>query len=180
MVESQAGRKIRRLVNDNSGKYMGIEFQQSIEDKGIIIEKTASYTVQQNPISERGKQTTTERARCMLLDANLPMLFWAEAVSTAVNFENRSPEASIQHSTPDFLWYGTQSDLLHLRIFGCAAYKLIPKQFRGSKFSPTASKLILLGYKERLHNYCLLDPKTGLVTYSHNVAFDETDFPHST
>lgn len=38
----------------------------------------------------------------------------------------------------------------------------------------------MLGYQERLRKYYLLDPKSRLVTYSHNVAFDKSDFPHST
>lgn len=179
MVEKQTGRKIKRLVNDNGGEYVGNDFQQFLKKEGIVMDKTASYTPQQNPISECGNCTTTERAMCMLLDAKLPTSFWAEAVSTAVYLENRSPESSIEHNTPHSVWYRTEPDLSNLRIFGCAAYKLIPKQFRNSKFAPTSSKLIMLGYQELLHNYRLLDPKTGLVTYSHDVAFDKSDFTHS-
>lgn len=166
-------------MNDNGGEYLDRDLQKFLKDEGIEMDTTAGYTPQQNSISERGNQTTTERARCMLIDGNPPKIFWAEDAATAFYIENRSPEASITFNTPHKLWYSQTSDLSHLRIFGCAAYKLIPKQFRGSKFSPISEKLIMLGYQERLHNYCLLNPATGKVTYSHDVVFDETDFEHT-
>lgn len=96
-------------------------FQQFLKEEGIIMDKTAAYTPQQNPISERGNRTTTERARCMLIDADLPKKLWAEAVSTAVYIENRCPESSIDFRTPHELWYNSKPDLSCLRIFGCAA-----------------------------------------------------------
>lgn len=113
-VKKQAGHQIKRLVNDNGGEYLDGEFQKYLKKEGIIMDTTASYTPQQNPISERGKRTTTERARCMLIDAKLPKKFWAEAVATAVYIKNRSPEASLKLQTPHELWFGTKADLAHL------------------------------------------------------------------
>lgn len=111
-----------------------------------------------------------------MIEAGLPKSFWAEAVTTSVYIENRCPEASIKHITPHEIWYGFSPKLDHLRVFGCSAYRLIPKQFRGSKFSPTSQRCILLGYQERLNNYRLYDLSSKRVIYSHDVIFDETDF----
>lgn len=176
LVENQTGCKIKRLVNDGGGEYMGKDFKDFLTSEGIIMDITAPYTPQQNPISERGNRTTTERARCMLIDANLPKCFWAEAVNTAVYIENLCPEASINHLSPHELWYGTPPRIDHLRIFGCSAYRLIPKQFRGSKFNPTSQRCILLGYQERMHNYRLFDLTSRRIIYSHDVIFNESDF----
>lgn len=178
LLEKQSGHQIKRLVNDNGGEYLDGEFQKYLKSEGIVMDTTASYTPQQNPISERGNRTTTERARCILINAKLPKKFWAEAVATAVYIENRSPEASLKLQTPHELWFGTKADLSHLRIFGCSAYRLIPKQFRGLKFATTSEKMILLGYQDRLHNYRLLNPAKNKVIYSHDVIFDESDFEH--
>lgn len=178
MVENQTNRKIKRVVNDNGGEYVSNEFKEYLKTHGIIMDTTAPHTPEQNPISERGMRTTTERTRCLLDDSQLPLRFWGEAVATAVYLENRSPEASLGLKTPYELWYGEKPSLGHLRIFGCAAYRLIPKQFRESKFSRTSVKCILLGYQERISNYRLLDPSTGVIHYSHHVIFDETDFSH--
>lgn len=178
LVEKQTNSQIKRMVNDNGGEYLDGEFQRFLKREGIIMDTTASYTPQQNPISERGNRTTTERACCMLINANLSKKFWAKAVETAVYKENRSPEASLKLQTPHKLWFGTKANLSHLRIFRCSAYKLIPKKFRGSNFPPTSEKLILLGYQDRLHNYQLLNPANNKVTYCYNVIFDEFYFEH--
>lgn len=180
MVEKQTGHKIKRLVNDNGGEYLEESFQLFLRNEGIIMDKTAAYTPQQNPVLERGNRTTTERARCMLMDANFPKQLWSEAVSTAVYIENRSPEASIEFKTPHKLWYNSKPDLSHIRMFGCTAYKLIPKQFRGLKFASTSTKQILLGYQDRLHNYRLLNPANGQISYSHDVVFDKNNFSRQT
>lgn len=126
LVENQTGCKIKRLVNDGGGEYISSEFQSFLSSEGTLMDINAPYTPQQNIIYERGNRTTTERARCMLIDANLPKCFWAEAVNTSVYIENRCPEASIQHQSRHELRYGTLPKLDHLRIFGCAAYRLIP------------------------------------------------------
>lgn len=99
-------------------------------------------------------------------------------MATVVYIDNQSTEASIDFKTPHELWYNSKPDLSHLQIFCCAAYKLIPKQFRDSKFAPTSNKQILLGYEERLHNYRLLNPANGHISYSHDVIFNKEDFSH--
>lgn len=78
--------------------------------------------------------------------------------------------------TPHAVCYSEKSSLDYLSISRCAAYKLIPKQFRGYKFAPTSQKQILSGYHDRLHNYQLLNAASGLVSYSHNGIFDKSDF----
>lgn len=178
MVEKQTGHKIKHLINDNRAEYLDGSFQPFLKNEGIIMDKTAAYTPQQSPISERESRTTTERARCMLIDANLPKKLWAEAVATAVYIENQSPEARVEFKTPHKLWYTSKPNLAHIQIFECAADKLITKQFRDSKFSPTSKKQILIGYQERLHNYRFLNPTNGQISYSHDIILNEENFSH--
>lgn len=54
LVENQTGRKIKRLVNDGGGEYINEEFKSFLDSAGILMDVTAPYTPQQNPISERG------------------------------------------------------------------------------------------------------------------------------
>lgn len=72
MVEKQSCFQIKRLVNDNRGEYLDRGSQNYLKSEGIVMETPASYTPQQNPISERGNQTTTGRGHYMLIDANIP------------------------------------------------------------------------------------------------------------
>lgn len=64
------------------------------------MDHTAPYTPQHNPISIRGNQTATERARCILIEVHLPKSFCAEAVNKSVYITNLCPDASINHLSP--------------------------------------------------------------------------------
>jgi len=118
LVKNQTGHRIKRLVNDGGGEYIGSDFKNFLDSEGILMDITAPYTPQQNAISESGNRTTTERARCLLIDANQPKSFWAEAINTSVYIENQCPEASIKHH----LWHPDDSDpsrrkcVQHLRL----------------------------------------------------------------
>ncbi|XP_054260520.1 uncharacterized protein LOC128985164 [Macrosteles quadrilineatus] len=46
---------------------------------------TYSGTPQQNGVAERMNRTLNDMARCLLIEANLPQTFWAEAVATAAH-----------------------------------------------------------------------------------------------
>ena len=66
----------------------------------------------------------------MISDAKLPQKFWAEALSTAVNLQNRSPTKAVTGMTPYEAWSGEKPGVGHLRAFGCAAYAHVPKDER--------------------------------------------------
>ncbi len=81
----------------------------------------------------------------MLLDANLPKSFWAEAVSTAAYLRNRSPTTKLESMTPHQAWFGRKPGITHLRVFGSTAYVHIPKDCRKKLDSKTRG-CIFLGY----------------------------------
>lgn len=55
-----------------------------LKEKEIQHEKTVPYNPQIHGMSERGNRTLIELAKSMLLARDLPLILWAEAVSTAV------------------------------------------------------------------------------------------------
>ncbi|CAH2109249.1 unnamed protein product [Euphydryas editha] len=57
---------------------------------GIVLQTTCPYTPEQNGLCERMNRTLVEKARCMLFDAQLSKMFWAEATNTAVYLHNRT------------------------------------------------------------------------------------------
>lgn len=69
----------------------------------------------------------------MLWDAQLPKLFWAEAVNTICYLINKSPSSAINFKSPNEMWYGEMPDYTRLRVFGYQAFahmkqnKLEPK-----------------------------------------------------
>lgn len=71
MVKVLFGKKPKCIRTDRGGEYIGHEFINYLKSNGIQIQRTASYTPQQNGTAERKNRTLVEMARCMLIDANL-------------------------------------------------------------------------------------------------------------
>lgn len=65
----------------------------------------------------------------MLFDADLPKIYWAEAVNMTAYLVNRSVCAS-PDKTPDEVFFGKKEDLSNLKIFGSAVMLHVPKQKR--------------------------------------------------
>ncbi|MBW0548123.1 hypothetical protein O181_087838 [Austropuccinia psidii MF-1] len=138
---------------------------------------TAPYSPQQNPISERGNQTTSEKAQALLHKSKLTPDFWGGAVTTSVFIENITLSPYNNNQVPYHAWHKTEFDLKRLRTFGCLCYVNIPKVLRQGKFLKTSSKGIFLGYDPcGKHNWQIL-LTNGKNTNSHNVVFDKDTFP---
>ena len=108
MVETSTGRKLKILCSDNGGEYTsnGFEAYTCMTAEGVCHELTVPKTPQQNGVAECMNRTLVEMARSMLIGANMPQRFWAEAVSTAAYLQNRSPTKAIQGITPYEAWTG--------------------------------------------------------------------------
>uniref|UniRef100_A0A2N9HAF6 Integrase catalytic domain-containing protein n=1 Tax=Fagus sylvatica TaxID=28930 RepID=A0A2N9HAF6_FAGSY len=66
-------------------------FQQFLESRGIIHQTSCVRTPQQNGIAERKNGPILAIARALMLQMNVPKLFWADAVLTAAYLLNRMP-----------------------------------------------------------------------------------------
>ena len=97
------------------------------------------YTPQQNGIAERMNSTLLERARSMLSNANLGQELWEEAVSTTFYLINQSPSMELDCKILEQVWTGHPCDDLNLKVFGCEAYALTPKN-QHSKLDPRSKK----------------------------------------
>lgn len=82
-VENETSGKIKKLRTDNGGEYIGKKMETALKDFGIQHQLTIPYSPQQNKLAEQMNRTLVERARSMLVDAELPICYWAEAISTA-------------------------------------------------------------------------------------------------
>nr|GEU82896.1 ribonuclease H-like domain-containing protein [Tanacetum cinerariifolium] len=87
--------------------------------KGIKREFSNAKTPQQNGVAERRNKTLIEAARTMLVDAKLPVTFWAEAVNTACYVQNRVLVNKSQNKTPYELFNGRTPAIGFLKPFGC-------------------------------------------------------------
>ncbi|MBW0503220.1 hypothetical protein O181_042935 [Austropuccinia psidii MF-1] len=136
-VEQKHGTKVKILVNNNGGEYLSRQLQNLLEENGIKMILTAPYSPQQNPISERGNQTTSEKARALLHKSKLTPYFWGDAVMTSVFIENITLSPYNNNQVLYHTWHKTKFDLKRLRTFGWLCYVNIPKILWPGKFSKT-------------------------------------------
>nr|GEY89644.1 hypothetical protein [Tanacetum cinerariifolium] len=87
--------------------------------KGTKREFSNARTPQQNGVAERRNRTLIEVARIMLVDAKLPVTFWAEAVNTACYVQNRVLVNKSHNKTPYELFNGRSPAIGFLKPFGC-------------------------------------------------------------
>jgi transposase InsO family protein len=161
MVENQTDRKLKSLRSNNGGEYKSDEFVQFCREHGIRREFLAPYSPEQNGVAEGMNRTIQERIISMLHHSGLSDGFWAEALVTAVHIINMSPSRSLGSKIPQELWTQRKPDYGKLRIFGCEAYVLVPKDDR-RKLESRSRKCIFLGYgPDGSFGYRLWDPVSG-------------------
>jgi transposase InsO family protein len=147
------GYRIKRFRCDNGcGEFSNKKFLDTLGTHGISYELAPLYTQHKNGTAERMIRTINTKARCMLLDSNLPMRFWANAVHTACYLYQRTLNSSLpNHISPFEALIGTKSKVHHLRHFGCTVYKWIPKEQRSNKnFGPRSKPCMFLGYVHKI------------------------------
>ena len=90
----------------------------------MVSRDTSQYrkTLEQNGVTERFNRTITETAKCLRLNAELPKIFWAEAVDMACYIINRSPRVALDGKVTEEVWIGQEVDYSFMRVFGCPAY----------------------------------------------------------
>ena len=116
-VERQQGCKVKSVRTDNGMEFCHKEFEELLQERGIKIERTSTYTPEQNGVAERFNRTAMEGVRSMLQDSGLRSRFWAEALHTFVHVKNRCTHRLLKDCTPDERWWGKKPSVQHLRIF---------------------------------------------------------------
>src|SRR5690606_19654886 len=174
LVENQTGKRIKILRTDNGTEYINRDMSSFLEKSGIRHETSVEYTPEQNGLAERMNRTILERARSMLIGANLPKKYWGEAVSTGVYLINRSPASALPKITPEEAWCGLKPDVSHLKVFGCKAMTHVPKQKR-LKWDSKSTECVFLGYCESSKAYRLLQLNSGKLIKARDVVFFENE-----
>ena len=175
LVENLFEKRVKSLRSDNESEYESREFAEYCKSKGIKNDDTIPYTPQQNGVSERMNRTIMETTRSMLHHAELPLSFWAEAVSTAVYLRNRSPTSYLKEMTPHEKWHGSKADVSNLKVFGCNAYVHVPDQKR-KKLDKKSVQSIFVGYPNNSKGYKFYNPETKKMFRSRDVIFIENSF----
>ena len=62
-VERQQGCKVKSVRTDNGMEFCHKEFEELLQERGIKIERTSTYTPEQNGVAERFNRTAIEGVR---------------------------------------------------------------------------------------------------------------------
>ena len=88
------------IVHLDGERTLGTDFDTWTMDGGILPERTAPDTPDQNGPSERSGGVIVGKARRLRIDALLPEDLWPEFIRTAVYLMNRSPTRSTRLANP--------------------------------------------------------------------------------
>ncbi|KAM2263640.1 hypothetical protein ACFXTI_039900 [Malus domestica] len=111
-------------------------------------------------------------AKCLMLEKDIPLEFWAEAVNTSVYILNRCPTKALHKKTPFEAYSGRKPGIKHLKVFGSLCYAHVPSQQR-QKLDLASKRCIFLGYGSCEKGYRLYNIESGKVTISRDVVFNE-------
>lgn len=137
LVERQTRKKVKKLRTDNGLENCNQMFDSFYKIEEIVRHKTVKLTPQQNGIAERMNRTLMDKVRCMLVQAKLPMSFWAETLNTTRYLVNPSHFTIIDYKTSFEACYGKLASYGSLRVFRCQSYthinqgKLALRAFKG-------------------------------------------------
>ncbi|CAI7803844.1 unnamed protein product [Closterium sp. NIES-54] len=175
LVERQAKKPVLMLRLDRGGEFLGKEFTDFVDGKGIVHDLTCPYTPQQNGMAERKMRTAVESVRTMLLHMGVQHHWWHLALRQAVsvcNFLERS--TTPPGTTPYQLLTGKKPDLTLARVWGCMVQFMVPEQQRGGKLAPKARWGLHLGVSLESKGWEVLDLADNKVVTSVEVIFYET------
>lgn len=75
-IENSTEISIKRIRCDNGTEFINEHVQKTLIKRGIVLERIAPYTPEQNGLIERDNRTIQESARTMLLSSGLDKMLW--------------------------------------------------------------------------------------------------------
>ena len=101
---------------------------------------------------------------------------WIYAVKAKIHTYNITPIKHADYKTPKELWSGEKPNISHLRVFGCLTWVHILKS-RRHKLKPKSQEMIFVEYEPGSKGYQFWDTAHQHFQISHDVKFEETQFP---
>nr|KYP77156.1 Retrovirus-related Pol polyprotein from transposon TNT 1-94 [Cajanus cajan] len=114
-IRNQFGKIIKIFRSDNAKEYFSTstELSSFLSSQGILHQSTCPHTPQQNDITERKNRHLIETARSLMLNMNVPIHHWGDAVITACFLINRMSSSSLENQIPHSIIFPNDS-LFHV------------------------------------------------------------------
>lgn len=123
-------------------------------------------------MAEHANHNIVEMIRSLIHVQHLKLEFCAETVANAIYIRNRCPTKALVTITPQEAWSGRKPSIVHMRVFGCIAYAMVPNTKRG-KLDPKGTKSLFIGYCKGTRSYRLMCIETKKIIRSCDVIFVE-------
>nr|GEU48151.1 putative ribonuclease H-like domain-containing protein [Tanacetum cinerariifolium] len=171
-IENLKDLKVKIIRCDNGGEFRNKEMNDFCSQKVIKREFRNARTPQQNGVAERRNKTLIEAARTMLVDAKLPVTFWAEAVNSACYVQNKVLVNKSHNKTPYELFNGRSPAIGFLKPFGCHVMILNTLDNLG-KFEEKRDEGYFIGYSMSSKAFRVFNKRTRRVEENLHVEFLE-------
>ena len=112
------GKILKCLISDRGGEFTSNEFEMFYNDRGIKRQTFTSRNTSQNGISKRRNRSIMDYARTLMMEKNVALKYWREAIGTVVYTLNYVQVKKGTHSTHFELWYGYSPNLKYFKLFG--------------------------------------------------------------
>jgi hypothetical protein len=147
---------------------------------GIQFKPSPPYKHSINSVAEKAIELVNRRARLIIFQAKLPKDMWDYAVEHAVYLKNRVLTDTVPGRTPFKAFTDRKPAVSKLRVFGCAAYPINPKETYPKKYDPRfKNKTYIIVRISGSSIYRLLSLKNLKEIMAANVAFNKYVFPAS-
>lgn len=177
-----AVRKERKVIAtrfDRRKEFLNEAMKVFCSGRATRIEPTVGYHPEGNGISERSMRTISERGAAMRHEMDLPAAYWEFSNAVAAYLRNRGIVNGMAKS-PWELQRGEKPRARRLRVFGCPAWVLIPKEKR-TKLDRKAWQGVFVGYKDETDKvYSVWNPADKKVHEVRFVEFDESKYMDNT
>ncbi|CAI7872013.1 unnamed protein product [Closterium sp. NIES-53] len=173
-VWRQTKKSVLMLRFDRGEEFLGKQFTDFMNGKGIVHNLTCPYNPQQNGMAEREMRTVVDSVQTMLLHMGVQHHWWHLALRQAVWIRNYLERSTLQpRTTPYQLLTWKKPNLSLARVWGCMEQFLVPEQQRGGKLKPKARWGLYLGVSEESKGWELLDIVYNRVITTSDVVFYE-------
>jgi hypothetical protein len=161
---------VHMLKSNHGGEYIGDLTQEWLGRHRIQHVTAPTYSPEHNGVTEQFNCTIMNMVQSMLLDAELPNRFWAEALSTAMFIHNHVLSKLVNNQAPYKRLHGHMLDILKLQPFSCHAFILTLVQLC-NKLQPHSQDAIYLGPLVKGTHHHLWVSASNTITESHNIVF---------
>jgi hypothetical protein len=167
-AERHTRRKLLIIRTDNAREFAALV--PWAKEQGIEIEFTEPYTPAQNGPAERLNRLLLKLTRAILIDANIPRIYWPWALQFACYIRNRTVFSKENKKTPYQLWHRKPAELNKLRVPFCKIWFHIETD---DKLEPRAVEEAFVGYCKSTSQYKILSKEDRKIYTVTNPIFME-------